>query len=637
MHLSAFTHLGLTHVANASYLPVFKFFQNPKIEPVSAEIGSNFRISFGQFEPAAELVTTVLMLNGQDITNRMNFDDMGLVYQSSSEDGAGQLVLEVKVEAQDYAATLKSSSALISAKETTITDGNITFTIAGDYETGFDAAGKAYVVVPPGVTATVIAVDPPHAFEDGALINGVMKNPRRTEDSDPNQGYDGRFITYSESEREQLPGDIMAGDVLVKTIAHRPFDRRNGGFSQISALHVLPQTLPSGAFLASSVTWPGRTAPLWYLADIDAFYAGVERRSATGHAFPPFDVLMDSFDQFNPLYAQISSVASGTGYQNFAPHKFGGSQGNYGAYIASAIETGMLALTTDVYSQDQSKAILRRLVQHGIEWGDPMLYGPSGNGSVPNGGHNQFHQAPTLLALAVTGRFDQADRLMEVAPGNWAQAFQITAELHQELLPHRDPEGLSFSRIRLLGAQPGGAIVRLPYKRGTISNDWYQTHIPVGASLVRMSDGLSVSVTEDAAFGKNQPTEGTFDVKLESASPFLQGDEVFVQVPPEWVSVGLYDWSARGINQRIMYSPSAKNHYRGLQRLGVVMALRSMDILPQNALAVEEYMERASQLNNPASFNDYPKVFQPFWASNEVLYDVSQSYFDLHWDAIKAQ
>ena len=608
-----------------------EFVTSPTLTPASGVAGTVFALTYGTATPQTALLSAVLTIAGVDVTADIDLTPDGMSYTAPLGGPKGEMIWQVRATSPSGSVLSMPVAATVSSGTTVVNMGAVTFTLSGEYETGVDAAGKPFVVVPSGI-ATLTNVTPVQSLFEGAVINGLMKNPVRTSSSNPDQGYDGRWTTYDPALSAGFPLSVTAGDVLVKTVARTPHENRKGAFDEIAALHVVASAPPVGAYLAPSVQWEGYTGPAWHSADIDAFYAGLTRHSASGHAFPPFAVLMQSLDQFYPLYAQISA-ASGMGYENASPFGFGGGLTNYGRYTASTIETAMLALVTDVYSEAETKAVLRRLVQHGIEWGDPMIYGPASASNGPDGGHHQFHQGPVALALAVTGRSADLPLVMDIAPGNWAQAFEVDAAWRTLMA---DPVGPAITRYRTLGTQPGGPAVRFDYESHVNGPDWYQTKVPAGARIVRVSDGVSVLVTVDTSMGASNPKTGTYDMPVDVVSPFAAGDVVRIEIPEAWIAEGLYDWTLRGPVRAHSYSPTASNQYRDLQRWGSVMALRSMGIAPANMGAVEGYLTRAGLTGEPTTYNDYPPVTGPYVAADGANYSISPAFYNQHWSGLNS-
>ena len=526
---------------------------------------------------------------------------------------------------------------------TVITVGSVTFTITETLTNGTDEAGVPWVSVPSG-TATLTSVTPAETTDgSGDVINGAMLNPERTGDTVPPQGFDERAPDFDSGESLTYPVSLSPGDIVIKAVSRDPNQTRAGYFDEIASLHVLDSSLASGEFLGSSITWSGKSTPVSYTVDIDNWYSNRTPLDSTGIDFPAYSDLMDSFDQYYPLYG--FSWGPLGGYQELSPFRFGGGAGtnpNYGRYIAQQMGVVCCALATDFYSESETKAIATRMVQHGIEWGDPLLY--SGTGVGPDGGHFQFHISPVLFALSLTGRSDEYNDIMSEAPGNWDQAFEITtADKASDFTNHTDLQKPATWRERTLSTQPGGSVVRIPVTGSGSGGDFYQTNIPEGGIATRISDGQTAVVQTEIALNDSGFTLTEIDVQLTAASPFSSGDVIYFDTPEGWVPVGDYDWGLRGgfsnlTGQPWKYSPARGNFYRDLQAwTGQVFALYSMGIQDTLVKPVLGYAYRSHQADNPSADNDYPTTGENWSTRGGDSVSTGPDFYDTYGEQIARQ
>lgn len=522
---------------------------------------------------------------------------------------------------------------------TNVVMGSFTWTFAGTWTWGTDAAGKAWVEIPTG-SDNIIAITPVQITDGfGDVINGSEKNPQRT--SDPlTQGYDERSTSfYSAALTVSLPLSVTAGDIIVSTKSTSVFEDRHGKFDEIGAVHIVASA-PTGEYLLpASVGWSGRVVSAPYTVDIDSWYSGRPVYSSEGITFPSYATLAGHIDRFYPLYSQVYATVGG--YENSSPYEFGDSSQslpNYGRYIGQVMAVACAALISDAYTESETKALARRVIQHGIEWNDPALY--SGIATAPDGGHQQFHQGAAAFALYMTGRQDEIPDIMTQNPGNWDQPFEYTtANIASTFSRHTDPTKPCFWRERTLPAQTGTSTqVTVPYTNSANQGDWYQIYIPIGARVVRVSDGVSATVSVAKSITNSDSgngSSGTFQLDLDSANPFSPGDVVHYDAPDGWVAAGKFDWAWKGcVNQFTgdahMFSPAATNAYRSLQSVvGMVLMMKALDILPSAFGAVLGYMLRSIESDVPSANNDYPAQYGE-WKGGSTIAD----FYSAHSAAI---
>lgn len=513
---------------------------------------------------------------------------------------------------------------------TNITEGSVTYTLAGTNVSGNDAAGTAWVV---SASDTVTAITPAQTTDGSSnVINGAMLNPQRTTDTNPDHGYDERVGNYNALLTDTPSFAVVAGDIIVKTVAHDPHVSREGAFDEISSLHILSEA-PTGEYiLGSSIGWAGKSTPAYYNIDVDSWYANRTVYDSTGIDFPTYATLIAALGQHHPLYGQLyASYGSGEPiYEAFAPYGFGGAVNNYGRYVAQAMGIALMALTSDVYTESEVKTLARQLIRHGVEWGDPMLYGAAGHD--PDGGIHQFFQGVIAFALYMTGRSSEISDIMTQCPGNWDQAFQITSALAStDFVRHTDPDKSAMWRERTLSTQPGGATLRIPCSGSSTTGDWNQIDIPAGAIATRVSDSQTAIVASSVTLALS----GTVDVTLTDTSQFVSGDVIYFDAPPGWMDVGNYDWGSKGgyngiSGQPRIYTPASGNGYRNLQAWwGQVMGLRALRIFDPAFRKVQGYLERTETPNEPSASNDYPSLLQS-WDG----YTAESDQYSAHWAAL---
>lgn len=519
---------------------------------------------------------------------------------------------------------------------TDITVGSVTFSLEGTLTNGTDAAGVPWVVIPTG-SANITGITPVEADDgSGNTVNGAMLNPLRDPVStQPDQGYDERESTYNALVAASYPLSVTAGDVVIKTVAEVPSVSRGGRFSEIVALHILPSA-PTGEYLLGpSIGWSGKSTPDTYPIDLSSWYTGRTVYSSSGIDFPSYATITTYIDQFYPLFAQCDAANATAGYESFSPAKFGGNRSsspNYGDYIAQIIGMAMAAITTDVYSETETKNLARRLIQHGIQWGDPLIYSSRGKGA--DGGHFQFHQGPTIFALSQTGRSGEIPDVMANAPGNWGQAFLINSDFRRNsLVPHSDTSKPCSFRRRTLGAQPGGSVVRIPVSGSISSGDWNQVWLSDGMTAVRESDGVSVTVTTDTLLG----TSGTVDVPVSEESPFSSGDVIYFDCPDSWIAEGQYDWSLRGLDNPNLFTPVMNNEYRKLQSwFPSLLAIRALGIFDASLEPAMGYAIRAELSDDPSATNNYPSINENWKVTDITSYTANTDYYSAHGSSINA-
>lgn len=524
---------------------------------------------------------------------------------------------------------------------TVVTMGGVSFTISGTYSWGLDEAGVAWVAIPTG-TDTITSITPSQTTDsNGDLINGAMLNPTRTATSSPNQGFDERQANYDAASVATLPITIQAGDIVIKTVAKDPYVSRAGGFTEIASLHVLSSALPSGEYLGSSIGWSGKSTPVSYTVDVDAWYSSRPVYNSTGFSLPPYADLMESFGLHYPLFG-FAWGATNYGYQSFSPYRFGGGNAtnpNYGRYIGQMMSLVMVALATNYYTEAQTKQIAKTMIGHGLQWADPLIL--SGIGVGPDGGHYQWHQPAVLFALYLTSRSSEYSDFMSLSPGNWDQPFQITQALKtSNFSPHSSTTKPPTWRLRTLPAQPGGSTLRIPIAGTSSSGDYYQTYIPEGAIATRVSDGATGVVSTAYALNDAGQTLTSLDVVLNDTSPFLEGDVIYFDVPSEWMTVGDFDWALRGgfanlTGQPWKYSPSADNTYRELQTwAGAIFALYALGIRDSSIFPVLGYSHRAEKLNTPSATNDFPSILESWQTVAGSTYTASSDFYTAYSDDI---
>lgn len=615
--------------------PTYIFEQPPTISPVSGEVGTIFTLDLGTVSPAGTTLTGQLTLEGVDVT--ASISGVGPVFTYTGPQ-AGTLIWSV--EANDGAGGTIQTAAVANVQAATASDtvvdmDGVEITVAGSATSGVDATGRVYVVATESLSVTDILPAPDTI--DGFLVGGAQKNPRRLTTSVGSQGYDERTSTdsvapnYDAALTLNAPFDVDAGDRIVKAIPS--FEERGYGEPLnlgYRTLHVVSQPLPDNSVLAPTVGWPDRIGPEYYTVDMPAVLALMRNLPSNDITFPPFSVLMESVDQFAPVFAQNSSTFRGTGYESFMPPGMAGRviSGNgiqYGRDVAETFEIAAVALHHDVYSLAEKEQLLWALIRHGIEWGFPII-GSEFKISA-DGGHQQFWQFATILALIATGREDEiADFMVMTGGGNWDQFFEISPALIDSDFSAHTYENLpQLWRLRTLGVQPGGALVQVPMA-GT---DQSQAYIPLGAPVMR--DGRVLAYTTSQVRMRNS---GTVDVPVDvvPVPGFAAGDVIHFGAPSGAIAPGRHDWAQRtayGMSGRtgaaVYFSPARGNQYRGLQRVvGQMMSLRAMGYMHPSFSPVWGYIKDVIGVSGPgypSADNEYGVPVSRFEALDGNSYD----------------
>lgn len=645
MDISLSTRLGTSAPIKTTSAPQLAFTAMPQLSPATAQEGAVFSLSLGDVSPAPASLSGVLMLDGVDVSNEIVSNGEALSYTSTqpgalswhvtADDGAGGLILA-------------SDTAVVSADMSPVVyslDG-IDVTIAGAEGVIEDATGRPYAVAPQGLTVVEL---PATGTIDGYLVGGAQVNPERLTSSVGRQGYDARTLedpvdpNYVASLTASAPFDMTAGDRLVQAVpdtGSRSYgEPLNSGYR---TLHVVSAPLPANAVLAPSVGWAGRTGPDYFEVDMPALKGLLKNFSAAGLNLPPFDVLMQSLDVMAPVFAQNSATYRGVGYEPFMPPGIAGRviSGNalqYGRDIAETFEIAAIGLHYDAYTDAQKEQILWTLIRHGVEWGFPII--GSNLRIAADGGHQQFWQFATIVALIATGRENEvADFMTATGGGNWDQFFEVTPDLiASDFSAHSDPSLPQMWRLRTLGAQPGGAVVRVPMS----SDDQGQTKLPKGASVIR--DGRVVGYT---TLERQLTTSGVVDVPLDMAPVpgFTAGDVIHFEAPAGAMMPGRHDWLQRpgygtsGLTGGATYfSPSATNQYRELQRvMGQMLSLRGLGYMHSSVAPVWGYIKDIvgnSGERHPDADNDYPTPLASFEALDGNAYSFMGSPYRAQMNA----
>ncbi len=614
----------------------------PSLTPAEGPIGTVFQLSEGI--AAGSTLTPRLMLDGINVTAQLVTEPGGFSYTS---DQAGALIWRVEAQAGSGGPETYSTGASVLADLSSSIDMNgVTFTAPQARVFGLDAAGKAYMVLESGSETLTIARGPTSA---GSLaISGVQLNPIRDGSYQQSQGYDARISeTYDPLLNQGDSVTVSAGDIVMVAISATPKLGDDGFISDYAALHVVDQLLPAGTILDASTGWTGRGTPVYFNVDMDGFIAGLPTYSATGLSFPSFATLMNSLGKFAAAYAQNTATNSSWGYENLMPDGFSGISGSgYGRDIANMINMACMALISDVYTSAQRRQIAWKLIQHGIEWGEPIR--GSGVALSVDGGHHQFHVAPIVLALEATGRRSDISTILGDTGGNFRQAFRVTQNmLDTEFVPHDDLEKPGFARRRTLPPQPGGIALLVPTiygGTGGVHGDWQQVAIHRGMIATRESDGATAEVVETTNFPATANDDIALPIDAQPTPPFSAGDVITFTAPPGWIDAGSYDWALRAgyaqdgsSGRRSYFSPSADVAYRDLQRwAGQLMLIKALGLQPNQLEDSEGYFLRAVAVAEPSSNNDYPYLFGGFTDLDGTQHFTDSEFFANHWPAISA-
>lgn len=513
---------------------------------------------------------------------------------------------------------------------TSITSGSVTFSWTNSLTTGTDATGRAYVVVPSG-TETVNQPTPAQTTDRSMVINGVMLDPQRVGTANQTQGLDERGASGlpSGSDWDALKNEtgtiaMGAGNRIVKAIAADVgtyVDTREPLTEEYQVLHAVAADLGTDDVLGPTITYSGHAYPDKYSVNWTSLLALFQNRSASGASltFPPYTEVMAQLDAQAPMYAFDTSTQTPNGYERMMPKGFHGATDDtvqYGRYIGQMISMVALGLHYDTWNSTQKTAILKKLVGLGIEWGFPMI--DSTHEVGPDGGHHQFFQFPTLLALIATGRTaDVPDFFVDSGGGNWDGCFKVTnALIASDLSNHTDPDKPPMWREITLSTQStGGNVIDMPAYSGTNFAD-DQTEIPAGSLVMRKGAFGGVHVATVATDQKVRTSAYTVSIDAQPDDPIASGDVIWFEAPPVSVFDGAYDWSAFSAFgpsgnhfAPSRYSPGAGNEYRNLQTwAGSFLAFTAMGYFSDSFRSVLGYFLRSTAANTPATGNDYPNV-----------------------------
>lgn len=516
-----------------------------------------------------------------------------------------------------------------------VTMGSVTFNFSEPVVCGLDQTLRAFVV-DNGSGVTVTNITPAQTVDgSGDVINGAEKNMTV---AGSGQGLDGRFSHYDPARNVTGTISLSAGDKLIKAVIDNTavLGDRDGMFSEFACLHCVTTAPTATQVLGPSLTWAGDATPEVYDFDLDAFYAARATQSAANIDWSSYPDTRSQVSQYWPTYCVISGASPSEGYENFSPRGFGrdatSTHANYGSYISSNISDMMLATTIPaggVLTEGEIKQDILTILMHGIEWGIPGTF--SSFSLVPDGGHHQFIQGPSIFALSSLGLGGNISSFMEKAGGNLRQTFKIS-DL-SEFADHTTQYGVWFRRERTLSTQPGGSDVTLPFKvvSGYGANGWdmqRDARMASGTRVVR-SDGQVVTINTDfrvpdPEFSGQDPVFSTLPL---TAANTLQSGDVVTLLPPldSPVQLGSYDWTLRaadggtGLNN---FSPAISG-YQGLQRWGgQVMALLAHGITDASLESAIGYLEWANLPSTPSATVDYPAVTS----------GVADAYFSENWD-----
>lgn len=516
--------------------------------------------------------------------------------------------------------------------DTEVTTGSVTFSWTNGRTSGTDASGRPYVVVPSG-SETFNQPTPAQTTDGGDVVNGVMKTPLAVSDAAVDQGFDARQTTTTYDALLNVTGttSMTAGDRLVKAISGNIggySDDRAPLIEEYQVCHVVSSALGANDILGPAVTYSGHSYPDKYTVDWSALVALFQNRSASGISLtvPPYATAMATLNKEAPMFAYNISSNGATGYEPLFPEgftQFNASAIQYGRYIAWAMNTIAIGLHYDTWSTAEKTAILKRMVRHGIDWGFPLI--DSGVGLGPNGGHNQFHQFCTLLALIACGRTSDIPTFLADVGGNWEQAFEVTnALIASDFSQHTSATKSHMFRERTLSTQPGGNVVRIPAVTGVTAN---QNYIPVGAQVMRKGafGGVPVAtVTTETAVS----ALGTVDIPIDAQPDvaFTSGDVIWFEAPPATLYDGAFDWNERDPSVSFKFSPSKTNAYRDLQASSpAILATAAIGYLHDSLRAQLEYSLRSEESNIPKSDNDYP-TSRGTWLPGGVSYNHDAIY-----------
>ncbi len=563
----------------------------------------------------------------------------------------------VNVGAMETGAVANNSTLPTPAVASGLSFGKIAVAFDQAYVVGFYQDGLGYVIDPGGgVQITDVYPSPTVALDErrpelGLLdVHGGMKNPRY---SVYEHGYDGRnysttfpTLKYQDAQNDAktLPVSLSIHDSFIKVRSNLMNGSENGGTSfhpvyleEVWGLYVAASTPSANDFCPPLVGYSGTSARPMMSFDVSTVASNLPSYSTLEQPRPPIAEVAARVLRFNPIAGQIGSVVD---RRQLTPANITDADG-YGLNYAQTLNAAGLCLISDDASGDKEDVVIG-LATSGWQWYNAFKNESQSIG--PDGGQNQYHPFPMILALAWNG--ESAATIGAVATDTPANLFGqpvrfedslVSAVMNPhgaagEILPKAPNDDLPYASHRKLVSGVSGNIITMATAQeaeigGSANSNPKISH--VGMRLRRESDGLTTTVTDENASAR------TYSV--EDSSGFTVADTVFL-IPPYDPAVGDYDWSLLGApNNGNSFGPSTS--YRTLNKWsGMVMALRAIGLMHVNFDAFEGYVIRANGAGDPQS-QDYTAHHSTYFRGpkepqSPLFYNWDSAFWENHWTAI---
>ena len=427
----------------------------------------------------------------------------------------------------------------------TVTDGDISFTFTGDYNTHQLDSGDYCVIAPAGVK---VATSPAFATVDGRLTNGAQLDAQARED----QPFDSSGNDYNISGAHNPATIIRPGSVLLKMtgIDPAPVEARNGLTDQWAALHVV-SSVPA-AHAVSPAVWTGSDRP-WDTLDIAGVLADLPSYSATGDEV--------AWSTLKPIigvrnFGLALDGGNAVSYQNFTPFGTGSGTSNYGSYMGIRFDKARIGVMSDTWSSTDKEEALLAMALMGY---DAMMGAWSkGEGWPSNGGHFWWFGDLMLLAIKASGRVAEYATFANLCSNIRHQPFLHTAGTIADLAPHNDLAKPYVSRWRDVTSVASDTVLVVEHMNPGDQGD--KTRFQ-GGIAVRESDGAERLISSNVMVGPSNAITGwtwTFSAPLTGTTT---ADRFHVKAPFT-VTEGMPDWNIGGIGVPSTMNPLPSTAYR---------------------------------------------------------------------------
>ncbi|MEM8838919.1 MAG: hypothetical protein AAGE89_12555, partial [Pseudomonadota bacterium] len=529
---------------------------------------------------------------------------------------AGSYSYDVRVtDNQGFQETI-TVSLTVQTNEPTGTDvvvGDVTFPLTSSQTFGdFIDPDIAWVTGPLAINHPT----PDQTVDSGGLVmNGVELNPEFETTTNWDERATGGDYDAVKGQ-PSYPLALVPGDIVVKAISEPNYGaERNGVVRDYKALVVVDAPPPPNTLAPAVIGWSGRGTPISHAADFDAALANLAKYTISGPV-PSFDEVWSQLDKLN-IGLSITNDAS-AGYEFWTPYNFGATTGttrNYGRNQAQVIGAAALLMISNHISEPQRLQIAIRMAQMGCQWYDTHI----GAGVVlqPDGGHYQFHLIPVVWYLLVTGQTVAYANLMNDMPGNFGQAFQVSAAQELEAItPHDDLYQFCFTRRRKVLAV-NGLNIQLESDT-TLDGGDNNRLVFTGMPLVRVSDGATAIIASTSDANAADDSAADFVLDAQPATPFAVNDDVYL-LPAYPVLEGNFEWGITQGSIDARYIASKYANYRELARfsddaMALMVIARAFGADVSQFDAIIGYVTRCALPDEPAG-HDFPTphdVFQTY-------------------------